>query len=301
MVFAVMQQHDAIFLEEPPHDRFQDMLVGDFAIDDLLLELDVEYPLFTRQYYKMLQTMKVEGKDIVQLEPFIAYLLQIHFFFAEGHAPEELDQNTVLYDVYLAERNATGRLIAYYKASQAGDFDKLLQAMQAFAKADAQRFKLRDTLRASAIVDALKKGYDTFVEAGTMHQYLQSQLKKSSPQGWMLKIRWIEHDIAAGLGLKGDIVSPGDELTFAYIFGKPLSTMQQNLLCARSLIYAKIIQKEEVDGGEQSFPHVRDECRVIKTVNTLSLNDCRRLYKEIFSLSTHEAQDAVQGYLSRKL
>jgi hypothetical protein len=300
MVSALMQQHEAIFLEEPPHDCFQDMLRGNYAIDDLLLELDVEYPLFIHQYYQILQKMKVQGKDIMQLEPFLAYLLRIHFFFAEGHAPQELDQGTVLYDVYIAERNATGCLIAYYKASQADDFDRLLLAMQAFAKADAQRFKLRDTLRADAIVSALKKGCNTFVEAGTMHQYLQTELKKNIPPGWTLKVRWLENEIASGLELKGNMISPGDELTFAYIFNKTLNRAQENLLCARSLIYAKIIHKEEIDGGDQLFPHVHDEFKAIKTVNMLSFNDCRKIYNNISPLATHEAQEAVQRYLDRK-
>ena len=301
MVTPIIEQHDAVFLEEPHHERFQAMLRGDFAIDELLLELDLEYPLFTRQYYKMLQRMAFQGKDIIQIEPFMDYLLQIHSFFAEGHAPEELDNNTILYDVYIAERNATGRLLAYYKASRASNFDRLLQSMQEFAKTDAQRFKLRDRLRADAIIDALKRGCDSFVEAGNMHQYLHSLLKKHLPQDWELRVHRVEQEIAAQTGLMGTIMSPGDELTLAYVFGTPLKRIQENLLCAQSLIYAKIIHKEEVDGGDQSFPHVRDELRTINTVNTLSLDDCRKLYFDIFALPTHKAQEVVRGYLQRKI
>ena len=152
-----MQRHDAIVLEEPPADGFQQMLQGALAVDDYLQELDVEYPAFSRDMCDLLQKLRAEGKKIFQVEPFLEILLRIHEFFAEGHRPHELDPNSIQYPVYLAERNATRALLAYYQTVMAGSFDDTIGAIIRFARMDAARFSLRDSLRAQEIAAMVKK------------------------------------------------------------------------------------------------------------------------------------------------
>lgn len=48
----VMLGSDMVIVEEPPHPAFASMLAGKTDIDDILLELDFEYPHFIRRYYK---------------------------------------------------------------------------------------------------------------------------------------------------------------------------------------------------------------------------------------------------------
>ena len=291
----IMKKHDVIILEEPPHPDFQTMLAGTTDLDDYLLEIDVDYPLFSRKYNDLLQYLFAGGKDILQVEPFLEHLERIHFFFAEDHSPEELDRNTVLYDVYQAERKATGALIEYYKSSRSDNFHDILEAMQCFAKADAHRFRLRDTLRAQTIIESITSGRNIFVEAGTIHRYLGYLLNKNL-SGLLLKPRLIEEEIMRHLRLQGTILNPGDHLTLCYIFGDEISRKREDLLCAQSLIYNKIIHKEEIDDETRSFPHLRNEINSINMVNSLTLEDCRRLFTRISPLSTKDAGTVVRKY-----
>ena len=52
-----MRRHDAIFLEEPPAAGFAQMLTGEFAVNDYLRELDVEYPAFSRNLCYLLKAI----------------------------------------------------------------------------------------------------------------------------------------------------------------------------------------------------------------------------------------------------
>jgi hypothetical protein len=145
------------------------MLQGALAVDDYLQELDLEYPAFSREMCYLLRRLRAEGKKIFQVEPFLEILLGIHEFFAKGHRPEELDPKSVQYPVYLAERNATGALLAYYQTVMTGSFEASIEAIKRFARLDAARFRLRDSLRAQALAPLVKKYPSVFVEAGVIH------------------------------------------------------------------------------------------------------------------------------------
>jgi len=70
LISEAMRGHDAIFLEEPPAPGFDRMIRGELSIDDYLLPIDVEYPLFSRKMCDLLQDLYAEGKAILQVEPF---------------------------------------------------------------------------------------------------------------------------------------------------------------------------------------------------------------------------------------
>jgi len=77
-----MRRHEAIILEEPPDFDFEPMLAGRLSVDDYLMQLDVEYPTFSKNICNLLQELKGQGKQILQVEPFLKILLSIHEFFA---------------------------------------------------------------------------------------------------------------------------------------------------------------------------------------------------------------------------
>ena len=62
-----MNQHDAIFLEEPPVANFNQMLRGAFSVDDYLMDLDVEYPEFSKALCCVLRKLHAQGKKIFQV------------------------------------------------------------------------------------------------------------------------------------------------------------------------------------------------------------------------------------------
>ncbi|MDX9840931.1 MAG: hypothetical protein RBS95_05715, partial [Desulfobulbus sp.] len=84
---ASMQTHETILLEEPPFPGFSDLLAGRLAIDDYLLQTDPGFPRFARAVCRVLQHLHADGHRILQVEPFLDGLAQIHERFADGATP----------------------------------------------------------------------------------------------------------------------------------------------------------------------------------------------------------------------
>lgn len=292
----IIENFDIIILEEPPHKDFSNVLNGTIDIKDHLLELDVGYPAFTASQYHLLQDFHKSGKQIQQIEPYLDELLHIQYFFADDHSPEEIEPGTVAHSVYTAERDATGALIDYYKEVRGDDFLQILSAMNSFARADAARFILRDSLRAEHILNELSYGKSTYIEAGSIHLLLQQLIAKGLSENQQLNIHSIDREIVDLLGHRGTLFGPGDELTLAYISGEVIKKKQWQLLCSQSLIYSKIIRKEEISRTDITFPHSRNELETISIVKQLSVATCENLFQQIRSLPSEQAVKIVRKY-----
>jgi len=296
----LMQRHDVIFLEEPPANGLQGMLQGALSIDDYLLPAEVEYPEFSRRMCRLLRELHQNGKKIIQVEPFLQNLLAIHTFFSQGHRPNELKPGSLRYQVYSAERDATKALLDYYQIVMNGSFQASIKAIIRFARLDAARFRLRDAMRARALAAELKKGSAAYIEAGAIHFSLYYLLRKRMPKPVQLKPVFLAHKALKTLGVKGHLFGPGDQLTLTYIFHPTIKkSRKEELLAARSLIYSKLIEKEEVSADLATFPHVRNELACIRTVKLLTLDDCDRLFPMIRRLKTAHARPLVDDYLAR--
>jgi hypothetical protein len=296
----LMARHDAVILEEPPDDHFQKMLSGELGIEAYLRELDLEYPEFGIRMSEVLQEFHASGKNLYQIEPFLEKLLEIHEFFAEGGRPDDLKKGTDLYKVYDAERMATAALLDFYKVSVSGAFEKSVDAVKRFARADAERFLLRDRMRADAIVAVLDRPGSYYVEAGQIHYFLWRELKRRLPPNYPLNIRFLMSEAVREMGYRGHLYGPGDLLTLIYIFHPKRNDRREDVLAARALIYSKVIAKEEILESADPYPHTRDELETNAMVGNLTLEDCGRLFPSICRASSETARERVRKYLSRK-
>lgn len=297
-----MAESELIVLEEPPHPEFHRMLEGKQAIDDHLLELDIEYPLFTAEQYRLVRTFHRQGKKILQVEPFWQHLYQLQEYLADGYGPADIDQSSVAFQVYDHERLATGRLIAYYRAVRGTDYAKILRTMDLFARADAARFRLRDQLRSAEILQLLPGSGSVYVEAGAMHLLLNKFLSRqltAMADGWRLKTHFIELEAMRASGYRGNFIAPGDELTLAYMFGRKMTQARAALLCAQTLIYAKLVRKEEMSGDRESFPHTKNDLETSQLARMFDLQTCRKLFFALRPLGRAEAVEYVKNYLAR--
>ena len=292
----LMKDHKVILLEEPFHPDFHKALGGEVELEEHLLELDSEYPAFTLGQYRLLQRFFKAGKEILQIEPYFDLLLWIQHFLVGDHGPEDIPPNTPAHAVYCAEHEATKTLIEYYRNVRGDNFPEILAAMNSFAIADARRFALRDSLRAKGIFEVLTPGKNTYIEAGSIHLLLRELLAKNLPRGWRLRTLDIDAETVKKLNLEGSLFSPGDELTLDYIFGRAVSRHKWQLCCAQSLIYSKIVTKEEISSSDCGFPHIRNEIESIAAVKKLSINNCRTLFQRIRSLSSVEAAAVTARY-----
>ena len=292
----LMEAHEHIILEEPPHPLFNEMVRGQISTDEYLYDQDIEYPAFSHLQCELLRGLFEAGKELLQIEPFLDYLIEVQDFFAEGSGPDDLDRSTIHYQVYLREKEATRALIDYYQAVRGDDFKLLIESIQAFARADARRFELRDRLRAKAIVDGLEEQRSICVEAGPMHLLLFHQLRRLMPSGWSIKPVFVEHRGLQTLGLKSGLYGPGDKLTVHYLFNRRLPFKVADLLCARTLVFMKIVHKEEFMIQQGPYPHLKNEGRAAALVNQLSFSQCRELYLKIRDQTEKEAFQTVSAY-----
>jgi len=295
-----MRKHQAIFLEEPADSDFDQMLSGTRTVEDYLSGLDAEYPEFSREMCYMLRDLKERGKKIIQVEPYLEILLGIHVHFAEGNGPADLARDAIQYPVYLAERNATRALISFYDTSINASFEDTIEAVKRFARTDAARFRLRDSLRAQAMASLAQEFSSVYVEAGVIHYLLWRNLRQELDTSVRLKLLFLADDADGLASPRKYRYAPGDKLTLLYIFHPSYSeTHRENILAARSLIYSKLIAKNELTEDLTSWPHLRDELKCIHMTNRLSLDDCRNLYLRVRHSDTRQAHAVVQAYLSR--
>jgi hypothetical protein len=299
LISESMRRHEAVFLEEPPTPGFDRMLQGELSVDDYLLPVDVEYPAFSRDMCRMLRELHAEGKHVHQVEPYIEILLSIHEFFAEGHRPDDLIENSIDFFVYRSERAATGALLAYYQTAGTGTFEEVVEAVIRFARMDAARFRLRDSLRCQALLSFVQDYSSSFVECGLIHYQLWQLLRDRLPSHVRVRPLFLADAAIRSIGEQGHLYGPGDQLTLLHVFHPAISQSRwQQLLAARSMIYSKILAKQESVENLAKFPHLRDELACIKAVQQLSIEDCRDLFALIRRAGSAEARQLVTAFLT---
>ncbi|MFO7554297.1 MAG: hypothetical protein R6W88_03760 [Desulfobacterales bacterium] len=295
-----MEQHQIIVLEEPPHPKFADMLDGDLSIDDYLMEIDIGFPEFERLMCKEARRLHQKGKKLLQVEPYLERLLEIHEYFAQGRTPAEVLNIAHLKAVYLAEKSATGALINYYARSIEKDFNQVIESVKAFATSDAQRSKLRSIMRARAIaiLDTTKK---IFVETGYIHYPLYRYLLKDFKGNEKIQVAYLMQPVFKKLKCKRRNMGPGDILTLYYALNLPIKEDVADLLAARSLIYTQLIQTEEMFPDQSNpTPHSLDEALVNRLVDRLEFEDCKTIYSKIRFKNRRESWDFVKSYVRSK-
>ncbi len=297
----LMGAHDVIFLEEPPDPGFGEMLAGNISIEAYLMPQDLEYPDFSRQMAALEKELHHAGKKLIQVEPFYAALLSIHDTFADGGTPDDLKPKTLPFYVFMAERQATGALLKFYQTAATGSFDAVIQAVREFSKTDARRFRLRDSLRAQEIARQAAHFTSVYVEAGTIHFFLFRELHRLLSDRYRVRPVYLDRLVLSEAGhrqhLYSPVYSPGDLLTLFYILHPGRARRDtEDLLAARSVIYSKIIHKQENKETGNLFFHLKDEMACIRRVKNLSVDNCRELFGRVRNKPTDQARQVVERY-----
>jgi len=292
-----MEQHQVIVLEEPPSPHFSAMLDGALSINDYIMELDSGFPEFERLMCHILRDLHSDGRRILQVEPYLESLLHIHELCSEGQTPKGIVAVPSLKDIYEAEERATGVLITYYTLSIKASFEHVVEAVKNFARADAERLTLRERLRAHAIAPLTMSGKSVYIEAGYIHYPLYHYLRDGL--GKKIRIVFLLEPVVKRLKGRRRNLGPGDVLTLHYAFHNDIRKDVADLLAARSLIYIKLIQKEELLPGPSDAPHCEDEVRVNRLVDGLNFEECKILFNRIRLAKREEALRLVTAHCSR--
>lgn len=298
--FAIklMEDHDLIILEEATNPGFTDMLNKKISIDAYVREEETEFPEFSRRHYKVLRKLYKKGKEILQIEPYTDQLMHIHSLFSEGKKPSDIMKISGLRRVYEAERKATAALLSFYESSMRDPFQRVVNAVKRFAKSDAERFRLRDTMRAEAISKILPEGKRVYIEAGGIHVYLEKILNKILGKRTRIKTTFLLEPVIRKMTGEREILSPGDLLTIHYILNKKKNDDYETLLAARSLIYIKLLIKEEMlPSRNEKTPHIKDEIMANELVKGLNAVQCEELFKKIRFQNRQKTLETLHLYL----
>ncbi|WP_028840624.1 hypothetical protein [Thermodesulfobacterium hveragerdense] len=300
-----MESAEVIFLEEPPNENFRLVLEGKISEEDYVLNEEFWFPEFEKQTLKILKNFYQQGKKIFQIEP---YLEGVRFLQqrAEGLVSQKTTEEYILEKIAETEKNAIEKLLRFYEVSLTNNFEKIVESVKDFSKADAERFRLRDQLRVEAslkLLLSLKQGIKkVYVEAGTIHLYFKKFLQlKTSGFCKVYQVFLLQKVLKPIVG-KPYVFPPGELLTLRYIFNRKENPKIENLLAARSLVYIKIIPKEELLPQEENpFPHLKEELHAIKLVEHLDFEDCKRLYSKLFWIKDYkEARKLVEDHLKSR-
>jgi hypothetical protein len=149
----LMEDHDVIILEEAPNPKFMDMLNKRISIKGYIEEEDMGFPEFSNRMYLLLRRFSKNGKKILQIEPYMERLMEIYRMFSEGKEPSDILKVARMKKVYEIERKVTGTLLHYYESTRKDSFSKVIEAVKKFARTDAERFCLRDKMRADLFLE----------------------------------------------------------------------------------------------------------------------------------------------------
>jgi hypothetical protein len=133
-----------------------------------------------------------------------------------------------------------------------------------------------------------------------MHQGLVSELKARLKPDVKVTPCFLMAPIIQALTGKKQVLAPGDQITLHYIRGQTVPEQVNNLLAGRSLIYNKIIEKNEIATHQIDYPHQRDELRMIARVNLLDWSSCKEVFDKIRRVKTIAAQALVDQALIRR-
>jgi hypothetical protein len=294
---AQMERHQIIVLEEPPSPSFPAMLQGTISDEEYIMELDSGFPEFARQMCGLLREQYEKNRRIVQVEPYLEKLVQIHELFASGKTVAEVVENPGLSKVYEAEKRATGTLISYYAISTGDSFSAIVEAVKEFAGADASRLALRERMRAKSIAVLYEPDRTMYVEAGYIHYPIYRYLRNELGGKQNIKVAYLLAPVIKKLKGKRRNMGPGDILTLHYAIHNGLEENLANLLAARSLIYIMLINKEELLPGTSATPHIEDEIEVNRLVDRLDFSQCRELFERIRLLKRDRAMQVAREYV----
>jgi len=295
----IMSNFEAVVLEEPQNPGFQEMLEEEMSIDDYLMLSDFEFIEFSRRSCQLMRRLYKKGQTLLQVDPYMDELIRIHEFFASEGTPDQIKSGTITREVYNCERIWTSKLINFYKESKNNDFDKIVSSVKEFAQIDAQKGILRNSMRVDRLEDLFNTYSSIYVEAGYIHLVLMKELLSRLPKQVQFIPVYIMEPVCRSLTGKKQVLAPGDILTFIYTFhSKNYQDPETDLLAAQSLIYNKILHKQEIVSNLEEYPHMKDEIKTINLVNSLSYEQCKEIYYKIRSLKTDKAKFFVQSWHS---
>lgn len=274
-----INKNQVLILEEPENKSLYQFFEGKMDIEEYIEHINTSFPVFTRSYLHLLKRLYGEGLEIVQIDPYSQNLEEIYRDIEKGgHGDLQGKEMDVVRKV---EKRVTYTWLKYHQEFLDQNFDEIVRGTVLFARADAQRFRSKDLMRARHIASFVEEvDGNVMVEAGRMHFLLPEFLKNMI--GNIDTIDLVDRT-ARDCDLEL-VQNPGNVLTEKFILDEKLTDDEASLMAAQGLIYISLIKKEELlPTDEYPCPHLKDEVEVAKYANSLSYEQCREEFQRIWN------------------
>lgn len=255
-----IERAKVVVLEEPENDLFSQVLAGDVTPKRYVELVDTQFPVYTEKLIEMLRKVlqKHSEKKVLQIEPYLREVENLRYLNRGDEKVREM------------ERKVNLAYIDYAESFLKRDFDEIVERVITFAEADAERFLMRDKMRAEALVKAGLES-PSIIEAGVMHTKLAELLDAEYVS--------IPELIASQIGVEY-MDTPGNVLTKSFLYE---FDCDKELLAAQSLVYVSIVEKKEmIPDSADPFPHFVHEQKVIRFVKRLNYSKCRQIFDRIW-------------------
>lgn len=274
------RKNQILILEEPENKSLYQFFEGELDIEEYIEQVNTSFPVFTRNYLQLLKQLYEDGLEIVQMDPYSQNLEEIYWDIEKGgHGDLQGKEMDVVKKV---ERRVTYTWLKYHQEFLDQDFDGIVKGTVLFARADAQRFRSKDLMRAKHIARFTERiDGSVMVEAGRMH-FLLPEFLRSMVDSNVNTVDLVERT-ARDCGLEL-LQNPGNMLTEKYILDEKLTDDEAGLMAAQGLIYISLIKKEELlPTDEYPCPHLKDEIKVAEYANSLSYHQCKEEFERIWN------------------
>ncbi len=277
------RKNQVFILEEPENKSLYQFFEGELNAEEYIDHINTSFPVFTHNYVHLLKELYNEGLEIVQIDPYSQNLEEIYRDIEKGgHGDLQGKEMDVVRKV---EKRVTYTWLKYHQEFLDQNFDEIVKGTVLFARADAQRFRSKDLMRARHVVRSLESVEcgNILVEAGRMHFLLPEFLKKMVEDSYIETVDLVERT-ASSCGLEL-VQNPGNVLTEKFILDEKLTDDEANLMAAQGLIYISLIKKEEMLPKDEKCPHLKDEVEVARHANSLSYEECKEEFERIWGFN----------------
>ncbi len=277
----VVKNFKTFIIEIPEISTFRDFLEDRVPVDEVLMDLELEYPLFTREFLLMCKRLYKNGIDILPLDPYqeIATNIKVKLFFRKGL--EELDRDLTARYIAMIELNLGKVFQEYSRAFSRRDFDKLIETTMKYAKLDAERMRFRTELRIRKLCEI----YSRLRKPVAVHtHFINRLLPREIERRLNVEVEVIDlyKDIISKLGLE-EFDHPGRVLTEKYLLHDIHNVEELKILAAKTIILvSQYPPRELMPTREERYPMLMKDYEIMKIIGKIDkLEDLKTIYEKM--------------------
>ncbi len=272
----------SLVLELPEPPLIKEFFEGKISVDDVLLDLELEYPMFTRELLLLAKRAYDRGIHVLFVDPYqeIATRIKVKLFFRKGL--DELDRDLTARYIAMLELNIGKIFQEYYKAYSRRDFDKLLETTLKYAKFDAERMRFRTELRIRKLIEI----FNTIEKPVLVHTHFINKLLPKEIErrlGAPVEIVDIYERMLRKIGIEKPIEHPGRRLTQAYLLHDETDPEKLRILAAKTIILVSQYPPVElIPSKENPYPMLRKDIEILKQLEGKdNIEELKRTYQKL--------------------